>query len=254
MEYPESFSDFMSGKLTEEDYINRHSDGKWPEIQMLVLNPLLFSQLLLKIRDPGNRRNVLIQSMPIKRDDLEKLLMTGSSLVTDLKRPSTRQIRPIAIAKFGIIYRVPFSWGAREYPGEVWDYHNFDYLENCVLTTRKSLVVLLSPEINIEWSINGYQLKLKGGNVLYLRIERRSDLVVIDLLNPSHVNLEVLIGVVSKVNCHWRFQQMPSLITGHYFYIFFGSKNKNSIDQVVKQEYPLTNRLYDLTAIYGGNK
>ncbi len=233
--------------------MNKHSDGKWPEIQSLVLNPLLFSQLLLKIRKPGNRRNVLIQSMFIKRDDLEKLLMSGSSLVTDLKRHSNRRISPIAIAKFGIIYRVPFSWGAREYPGEIWDYHCFDHLENCLLTTRKSLIDLLTPESNIDWSINGYQLKLKGENVLYLRIERRSDLVVLDLMNPSHVNVEKLIAIVSRVNCHWRFQQMPSLITGHYFYVFFGSKNKDIINQVVKEEYPLPNRLYDLTAIYGGN-
>lgn len=55
-----------------------------------------------------------MQSLPIKRGNLERLLQSGSSLVTDLMRPSTRQIRPWAIAKFGIIYRTPFFLGQQE--------------------------------------------------------------------------------------------------------------------------------------------
>lgn len=238
----------MSGKMTEEDYIKELESNKWivhPE------DPLLYSKYLLKFRNVGNRRNALIHSVPIKKEALQKLLMSGSSLVTALRRPTLRQIRPLSISMFSIIYRVPFSWSMREYPEEFWNHSNFDYLENCLLSGQE-LVEKLVPQKNVLWSINGYQLKIKGVHTLYLRLEKRSGLVILDLMNPSSDNLDILIGLISKVNCTWKFKQMPSVVIGHSFYVFFGAMKNEAIDKLIEAEYPLLSNLHNLSAIYGG--
>lgn len=192
-----------------------------------------------------------MQSLPIKRGDLERLLQSGSSLVTDLMRPSTRQIRPWAIAKFGIIYRTPFSWSARECPGEGMDYHNFDHLDGCFLSSSSKLVELLSLQVD-EWSIDGYQLKLKGSDSIYLRMDRRPNLIILDLINPTIDNLTIVIDALSKTGYQWWFQQMPSLVVGHSFFIFFGTRNEEVVRKVVKEELPLIRQLINISAVYGG--
>ncbi|NBD28003.1 response regulator [Paenibacillus glycinis] len=249
MKYPQSYTDFMSSALTEEEYVKRTS---WQEIKELRGNPLLFSLYLLKFRNPGNRRMALFKASGMKREDLEKLLMSGSSLVTALKRESNRQIRPGVISKFCILFRITFSWGARAYPAEDFNFHTFDYVEDGLITKEDKLISLLSPVMDINWSVNGYQLKLDGAETIYLRIEQRPGLVILDLMNPRIDLLELLISILQTVSGKWRFQQMPSLVVGHSFYVFFGSNEESLIEKVVIEEYPLIKKLYELPAVYGG--
>lgn len=131
------------------------------------------------------------------------------------------------------------------------DYHNFDYLDNCLLSDRSNLIELLSPRLD-EWSIDGYQLKLKGANSIYLRLDRRPDLIILDLINPTIDNLNIVIDTLSKTGYHWWFQQMPSLVVGHSFFIFFGARNEEVVRKMVKEELPLIRQLINLSAIYGG--
>ncbi|ALC85578.1 hypothetical protein AM499_06895 [Bacillus sp. FJAT-22090] len=241
---------FLDSKITEHEFVEKHDKrGKvvtWPESVWLYLNNRqLFSKLLYKL-SATNRRMALFQSMRFTQDELMKLLECGKSTITDLLHPSTRRIGVETLALFGIIHRVPFSWVKKDQVINKWDSHNFDHLDDRNQNNKNDVdrfkeKIIFTSERRIQGDVVNIQ-----GNLLYLRIENRSNIVIVDLVNPNTRNEQSLLSIFEQNDYQWVSFLYPSVVPYYYFKIFVGYNDEDIKDSLIKNEFPFVNPIYKI--------
>ncbi|QGM30142.1 hypothetical protein GI482_07025 [Bacillus sp. N3536] len=172
------------------------------------------------------------------------LLECGKSTVTDLLHPSTRRIGVETLALFGIIHRVPYTWVIKNYVTYEWDNFNFIHLndsnENNKNNNLKDKLIFSS-----ERKICGEIISVQGQS-LYLRIENRSNAIIVDLVNPDLRNEKSFLQILEQNDYQWVSFLYPSIIPNHYFKTFIGYKEKTIKDLLIENEFPFVRAVHEI--------
>lgn len=248
--YIVEMNNFIEDKITEQQYVDRHgtNDKKvaWPEAEWLNRNDIqTFSKLLQKL-NAINRRNALHQSTRYTQDELRYLLDCGKSVVTAMIKSMNRRISSEYLALFAIIHRVPFSWvNCDDITFHHWDLHNFDHLEDLIIykgDSHKNEVGKLLEKVQFtkNWIIQPYIANISN-NRLYLRVENKGNLVILDLLNTDSKKEYALLSVLKQSDYKWICFKYPSVVIGHYFHIFIGYNDENILNSFISNQFPIIN-------------
>lgn len=213
-------------------------------------NQALAYQYLSTFKEPGNRRRALSESMGINATKLEYLFKCGSTTATDLIRATNRRFDPNLLARYAIVHRSTYSMANAVHMNSRWDFHAFDHLGDCSITRE-----LFSKHIKItrddSWSIEGYVLKALYIDDIYLRVEKKSNLMIVDLMNPSKSTYDYLSRLLLTTNQPWYFLQLPSFSIGHMFYVFI-SGQEEEVTSYIKNHFGIR-ICYKLTTMYSGS-
>ncbi|OAB26464.1 hypothetical protein PMSD_25080 [Paenibacillus macquariensis subsp. defensor] len=259
MNEPKSLTDyaylFIKGKISEEEYVNKHPKNSrkisWEETPDIIRNPALAYQYLSTFKEPGNRRRALSESMGINATKLEYLFKCGSTTATGLLRATIRRFDSNLLARYAIVHRSTYSMANAVHINSRWDFHAFDHLSGCTIT-RDSFSQLIIVKGNESWSIEGYILKSIGIDDIYLRVEKKSNLVVVDLMNPSKSTYYSMSKVLLTTNQSWYFLELPSFSIGHMFYVFVCGQEEE-VSTYIKNQFG-KRPCYKLTTMYSGFK
>ncbi|RNB92494.1 hypothetical protein EDM56_02020 [Brevibacillus fluminis] len=260
MDNPKSLNDyaylFMKDKISEEYYVKKHPTNSkklsWPETKDIFKNSALAFQYLRTFKTPGYRRKALSESMGMNATQLEYLFKSGTTTATDLLRDTNRRFDPNLLARYAIVHRSTYSIANAVHISSQWDFHVFDHLGECTITS-KELTQIATVKEDEAWSINGYILTMKGQGDVYLRIEKKAGIVVVDLMNPSKGTFDSISSVLLSIRQNWYFLELPSFVIGHMFYVFISGAEQGELISFIKSQFG-GRPCFKLTTIYSGSK
>ncbi|QQE73193.1 hypothetical protein KDJ56_14870 [Brevibacillus composti] len=232
---------FIHGEIDEITYISRH-DRDWYEVKELAAtDPITFGILLRKLSLPY-RRKALIHAFSLRTAELKTLLLgdfsESSSTIFDLTNPlKSRRFSNELLAQFGIIHRVPFDWAYKDrLVMERWNFKNYDF-SGIALTCMKDLIPLLRMAEDRNRDVKGYVIQTNTDQECYIRLESRTDVIVVDLYQNDLLSLDKLMSALKSRSLTWSGFITQSVVPGHRYWTFIGAENESAIARVLESEF-----------------
>lgn len=191
------YMEFLEDKIGEDEYVNLHKVGEkhfnWKIANVLIQKPLLFNQLLKKIK-LGERVRILKVIHELNKAEIVEMSEIGNSFYEALiDNDSDRRFNYISLSKLAIIFNVPLiSLTQREILGTSVD--TLGFYEYEIIAERITLNQIKDKINNFarfEREIKGYIVSSKENGlfspekVVYMRVEQRQKFYIAELFIES---------------------------------------------------------------------
>jgi hypothetical protein len=225
---------FKNSKGDEQYYVDKHSKKEknaWRELSNFNSDPTTWGDFLGKFKKPRNRRRAILEGSQYISNDLKNL--TGwTSVATEIVKTDSEKkgFEPRAEFKalFGIIFRLPYSWVKNSKVLKTWDYQNFIELDESM--NEEGLTDLLENS-SVAFLIKGVTLLLKNLPEIYLRIEKRNELIIIDLCNPEPKLIIHLTRLLDTLGGGWHYFYYPTVVKNHYVMVFIKGSDETILSE-----------------------
>lgn len=233
---------FLNNEIEETTLMNRLGKD-WDQLKEIAYSdPDRFGNLLRKLSLP-NRRRFLIQVFNLGSAELRLLLLgkysRSASTISDLSNPlkAGRRFSNELLAKFAILTRVPFDYVYKNQIGRNrWDYKSFDFAGKVVFSIEeiKDRLMFAAGEYR---QINGYVLESSDGQVYYLRLERRTEAIIVDLYNPDMIQMSHFMNLLKATSLTWSVFINQSVVPGYWHWMFIGAEHESAIIRIKETEF-----------------
>lgn len=251
---------FIASEISEEDYVNKHETSQrkiksWYEIQPLMKDINNWKKLLEKLKQAGNRRRVLFESIGIGVNELSKIMCCGNSTIEDIIRSSNqkggtsnRQFNEKTLAMFGIITRGTYKLIRFENIDFQWDNALFRLIEDDAIDSEQLVKEINIALVNNSRFLMGYVLRVRGKK-LFLRFERKEGTVIIDVMNPDLDSFKIISEILIKINCEWYYFLTPTIYDNKEFLIFVGNSSESEMNELLEKDFVWVSNCYSLRSL-----
>ncbi|UUZ97043.1 hypothetical protein LJK87_24220 [Paenibacillus sp. P25] len=162
----------------------------------------------------------------------------SSSTIFDLTNPlKSRRFSNELLAQFGIIHRVPFDWAYKDMlVMERWNFKNYDF-SGIALTCMEDLIPLLRMAEDRNRDVKGYVIQTNTDQECYIRLESRTDVIVVDLYQNDLLSLDKLMSALKSKSLTWSGFITQSVIPGHRYWTFIGADHESAIVRIMETEF-----------------
>ncbi|MEV5027406.1 hypothetical protein [Paenibacillus sp. LPE1-1-1.1] len=246
--------DFANGKLTEEEYIkNRTGNPPWTEARELrIKNHMLFIQYLGRL-SPKNRRKAISASQNITQADLMTLIPCGDSTASALIANGTHKVGLEILARYALINRITFSTAKSPAASYEYNLNLFDMFDDLGIDyiVKGSLNEALQA-MESHWCVKGCVIRQFGVNDIHLRIERKLNFTIVDILKHQKWSFDAVALELSKQPGYWGYFEYPSVYHNEHFMVFVGGIDKETTTKFTDSQVIGKVRLFDLSSMFGG--
>jgi len=85
--------------------------------------------------------------------------------------------------------------------------------------------------------INGYVLESSDGQVYYLRLERRTEAIIVDLYNPDMIQMSHFMDLLKATSLTWSVFINQSVVPGYWHWMFIGAEHESTIIRIKETEF-----------------
>lgn len=198
-------SEFVNGKMSEEEYIQRFVKDNGGGVNPLLLKYypktlfLLITKLSLK-----SRRYFLFSVSGLSIPQLASNYGYGRNRIQKYLNVEQEKNDAEFLARLAIIHRIPPDWLEFEEPSGDWATYHFHSVDKKPRFIDE-LIDVIEKRVNQAPRINGYVVRTPSNSLLYVRIEKQYGNAMVEVFNQNVIPSDLVwfITHLKKYNCEY---------------------------------------------------